>query len=150
STWSRVLLAQPAERVIAPAGRSEPLDLDALAYWDALPEWGFQEPRMGLANYRHTGVSPTSPSSWNRSTPDGTAAVSLARAAAASHFPAGSAPGGNHISGPAWLGSPVLLQSAGSAPAQASASPRMQDFGRTPLSFEANQGQSDSQVQYQA
>jgi hypothetical protein len=64
----------------------------------------------------------------------------------------GSAAGENCPSDRARLGSSALTQTGTpvSGPAGASAMPRLQNFGRIPLSFEANQGQTDPQVQYLA
>jgi hypothetical protein len=47
-------------------------------------------------------------------------------------------------------GSPTRTQPGkpASRPARAAATPRLQNFARSPLSFEANQSQTDPQVQY--
>src|SRR5262249_54135999 len=130
-----------SRRGIATPGHSEPLEADALASWDSLPEWGAQESLMRRPIFT-PAVAP-SPSSrvMDASIPDGSAAIPLAVAAAASNFLPGSATGGNHLSVKALLGSPArhAIGAAASAPAPAPDAHLRQTFTRTPLSFEANQ-----------
>ena len=63
-----------------------------------------------------------------------------------------SALGGDGVADRARLGSPASVPPGrpASRMAGASATPRLQNFARIPLSFEANQGQTDPQAQYLA
>ena len=65
-------------------------------------------------------------------------------------FRPASAAGGNRPNNWTVLGSPALTQSAApvSRVAAATATPRLQNLGRIPLSFEANQGQTDERVKF--
>jgi hypothetical protein len=79
------------------------------------------------------------------------AAALVAVAEAGPTFMPGSAAGENP-SGRALLGSPAFTRpgAPASGPVGASPTPRLQNLSRIPLSFEANQGQTDAQVQYLA
>src|SRR6266851_1832111 len=80
------------------------------------------------------------------------AAALLAVAEAGPSFMPGRAGGGNRLADPALLVSPAHTQPGRSASEAAGspATPRLQNFARIPLSFEANEGQTDPQVQYLA
>jgi hypothetical protein len=75
------------------------------------------------------------------------AAALLAVTEAGPSFLPGSPAGESRPSNRTLLVSPALSQPG---TAGASATPRLQNFGRIPLSFEANQGQTEAQVQYLA
>jgi hypothetical protein len=80
------------------------------------------------------------------------AAALLVVAEAGPSFMLGSTAGANRASDWALLDAPTLTQPGipTSGPAGASTTFRVQNFARTPLAFEPNEGQTDAQVQYMA
>jgi hypothetical protein len=131
-------LAPAGERLPAPVKHSESAGPQAEVFCDALPAWQPHQPEMGRPFYQAPAVAPT-PFALSLPSAGGTAASLIA---ATSTSPSGSTTGGVRLSTPGRVGSSTVSPSA--------ASPRLHDFGRTPLSFEVNQGQTAAQVQYLA
>src|SRR5262249_15864177 len=125
---SHPIHAPAAERLPAPVEHSESVGSHAEVFRDALPAWQPHQSLMGRPVDPAPAAAPT-PFALSLPSAGGTAVALLA---AVCTSPSGSATGGARLSTPALLGSPTVSPNA--------ASPRLQDFGRTPLSFEVNQG----------